>query len=499
MVHVLVTGATGYIGGRLVPDLLAAGHKVRCLVRSPEKLAGRAWTEQVEVVRGDLADADALHQALAGVDAAYYLIHSMGSSPDFALADQEAARSFATLAGEEGLSQIVYLGGLGDDADPNLSPHLRSRHEVGRVLAAGPTPVTELRAAVILGSGSASFEMLRALVEVLPVMVTPRWVNRSRCQPIGVRDVLFYLVAVLDEPRCRGRVLELGMPEVLTYREMMVRFAGVAGLRRRLIIPLPVLTPNLSAHWLNLVTPLPMGLARPLVQSLVNDVVVTDRPISDLIPHQPLGFDEAVASSLARVEDLEIPTRWSGADLPGSQPALPDPSDPRWAGGKLFRDRREVVAEAPAEQVWRVLAGIGGERGWPTFGWLWAARGFLDRMLGGVGLRRGRRHPDDLAVGDALDFWRVVDLEPARRLRLRAEMLLPGTGWLEWELEPLTEGRTRLRQLARFAPRGLWGRAYWYLVVPFHGLVFQSLVRELARRAEAAAAVNRVPGEAPPP
>ena len=476
---VLVTGATGYIGGRLVPELLAAGHIVRCLARTPSKLDDLSWRHDVEVMRGDVTDANSLADALAGVDAAYFLVHSMGGAADFAARDRLAAETFRDAAAAAGVRQIVYLGGLGDDA-PGLSTHLDSRHEVGDVLAAGPVPVTELRAAVIIGSGSASFEMLRNLVEVLPAMVTPKWV-RTRCQPIAIRDMLHYLVAAIDEPAAAGRVLEVGGPDVLTYLDMMRVYAEIAGLPKRLVVQVPVLTPRLSSHWIGLVTPLPAGLAKPLVESLSTEVVVHDHAIDEVLPHECLPFREAVALALQRVEHLEVATRWSGADLPGRSPADPLPSDPGWAGGTMFADVQAAWSPAPPDAVFRTVSGIGGRRGWYVATWLWSIRGWMDRAVGGIGLRRGRRHPNDLRVGDALDFWRVEAYEPPTLLRLRAEMRLPGEAWLEWRIEP-DDGRggSVLHQRALFHPRGLWGRLYWYGVLPFHGFIFGRLCRALA-------------------
>lgn len=481
---VLVTGATGYIGGRLVPELLEAGFGVRVLARSPAKLAGEPWLEQVEVAQGDVADGDAVAEAMAGTVAAYYLVHSMGGAADFAGRDRAAAATFRdAAAATPGLEQLVYLGGLGDDQDAELSPHLASRHEVGRVLAAGPVPVTELRAAVIIGSGSASFEMLRNLTDVLPVMVTPRWVA-TRCQPVAIRDILHWLVASIRTPAARGRVLEVGGPEVVTYEAMMRAYAEVAGLRRRLVIRVPLLTPRLSSHWVGLVTPLPLGLARPLIESLVNEVVVLDRSVQEVMPHEALPLRRALELAVRRVEDLAVPSRWSDATLPGRTPADPMPTDPGWAGGTLLSDEQEARSSASAERVFATVAGIGGTRGWYVAEPLWSLRGSIDVLLGGVGMRRGRRHPDDLQVGDALDFWRVEAIDPPDLLRLRAEMLTPGDAWLEWQVEADGDGAV-LRQKALFHPKGLPGRLYWYGLIPFHALIFKRLCARLARAAEA--------------
>lgn len=427
---VLVTGASGYIGGRLVGELLAAGYRVRCLVRTPAKLDAAPWRDAVEVVAGDV-EGD-LAAAFDGVAAAYYLVHAIGASADWVERDRRGAANFRDAAAAAGVARIVYLGGLGEErpADRALSAHLASRHDVGRELAAGPVPVTELRAAVIIGSGSASFEMLRYLVEVLPVMVTPRWVE-TRCQPIAVRDVLRYLVQVLEVPDTAGEVLEIGGPDVLTYRRMMAIYAEEAGLRRRRVVPVPVLSPRLSSWWVGLVTPLPRSLARPLVDSLVNEVVVHDDRILRLCPGPLLSYRTAVRLALGRIRAGEVATSWAGAELGGRSHADPMPTDPNWSGGTVLTDRRStVVAAAPAE-VYAVISAIGGTHGWYAGERLWALRGFLDKLVGGPGMRRGRRDPVDLRVGDALDFWRVEALEPGHLLRLRAEMRLPGDAWLE--------------------------------------------------------------------
>lgn len=481
---ILVAGATGYIGRRLVADLVERGERVRCIARSPEKLSSEQWRSQVEVVRGDLLDAGTLDGAFDGVDVVYYLVHSMSGTGDWERRDRVAAENVRDAAARSGTGLIVYLGGLGSET-AELSPHLRSRHEVGTILAGGPVPVTELRAAMIIGSGSASFEMLRNLVEVLPVMVTPKWVD-TRCQPIGIRDVLAYLVAVIDEPRAIGRVLEIGGADVLTYRQMMQVFAEEAGLRRRWIVPVPVLTPRLSSLWIGLVTPLPVPLARALVDSLVNEVVVDDHSIDEIVPYSPMPYRRAVQLALRRVADLAVTTRWTDAD---STPADPVPTDPNWSGGTVLEDEQEVTVDAPAPEVFAVVSGIGGERGWLVADWLWHLRGFVDRLLGGIGMRRGRRHPDELRAGDAVDFWRVEALEPDHLVRLRAEMKLPGEAWLEWRIEPdASGGRTRLHQRARFHPRGLAGRAYWYALLPFHRLIFGPLARRIGQLAEERAA-----------
>jgi uncharacterized protein YbjT (DUF2867 family) len=482
---IAVIGSTGYIGGRLVPELVAEGHDIRCLARNPDRLEGVDWRPEVEVVQADVLDRESLDRALVGVEAVYYLVHAMGHASDFEQADRIGAENTRDAAEKAGVSRIIYLGGLGEDDASGLSDHLSSRHEVGRLLASGAVPVTELRAAVIVGSGSASFEMLRHLVEVLPAMICPRWVTKTRCQPIAITDVLHYLVAVLDEPESVGRVLEIGGPDVLTYRDMMDRYAAVAGLRKRLIVPVPLLTPRLSSHWVNVVTPLPYGLARPLVDSLINDVVVQpERDIRRLVDHRPQTLDMALERAVAVVGDLEISTSWMDS-AQTTTPASPMPQDPDWAGGTIYKDVQEVDTTASPQDLYTTVSGIGGDRGWYVAKPLWAARGWIDKLIGGVGMRRGRRHPDELRVGDALDFFRVEACEPPTLLRLRAEMKVPGDAWLEWRITE-NDGGARLRQLARFHPRGLSGRAYWWVLLPFHKIIWKQLAERLVAAAEQA-------------
>ena len=481
---VAVIGATGYVGGRLVPELLAAGHDVRCLARTPARLDRVPWREDVDVVRADVLDRESLDTALSGIEAVYYLVHAMGHSGDFEQTDRDGAERTRIAAERAGASRIVYLGGLGEE-DPNrLSDHLASRHEVGKILAAGTVSVTELRAAVIIGSGSASFEMLRHLADVLPAMICPRWVTKTQVQPIAISDVLHYLVAVIERPDTEGKVLEIGGPDVLTYRDMMDRYTELAGLRRRLIIPVPLLTPRLSSHWVNLVTALPYGLARPLVDSLINDVVVhPDRDIRAFIDHQPYTLDEAISRALAVVGDRNITTSWMDS-APGRAPASPMPQDPHWAGGTVYENVQQVESSAPADRVFATVSGIGGARGWYVANSLWALRGLLDKLLGGVGMRRGRRDADELRVGDALDFFRVEAIDPPRLLQLRAEMKVPGDAWLEWTVSTDTDGTTTLRQLAKFHPRGVAGRAYWWVLLPIHKVIWKRLAERLVALTE---------------
>jgi uncharacterized protein YbjT (DUF2867 family)/uncharacterized protein YndB with AHSA1/START domain len=466
---VLVTGASGYIGGRLVPRLLAAGYRVRCLAREPRKLTSRTWAAdpRVEILAGDTADAPSLRRALTGCGAAYYLVHSLLSAGrEYAARDREMAGAFAGAAEEAALERLVYLGGLGELGD-GLSEHLVSRREVEKVLARGRTPVTVFRAAVILGSGSASFEILRYLVERLPVMITPRWVS-TQSQPIAVRNVVGYLVDCLASPATAGRTLDVGGPDILSYRELMRIMAEELGLRRRYVIPVPVLTPRLSSLWIHLVTPISHRIARPLAEGLRNRVVCRDDEAQRLLPQRLLPVREAIRAALDRTSHDEVETSWSMAG--------PIPGDPDWAGGTVFSDRRTLHVDAPPEAVYRAVVRIGGGHGWYAADWLWRVRGFLDRIAGGPGLRRGRRAAEDIAYGEALDFWRVTAVETNRRLALRAEMKLPGEALLEFTVEP-EAGGCRLTQTARFLPTGLAGLVYWHSVRPLHGIVFRGMIR----------------------
>ena len=489
---VLVTGATGYIGGRLVPRLLAEGHVVRAMTRDASRLRDVPWADQVQVVEADALGGGplrptALDAALAGVDVAYYLIHSIGEGEQFEETDRRAAQAFGAAAAQASVGRIVYLGGL-FAADQELSPHLASRAEVGQLLLDSGVPTVVLQAAVIIGSGSASFEMLRYLTERLPAMITPKWVN-NRIQPIAVRDVLRYLIAAATLPREVSRRFDTGGPEVLTYLQMMQRYAAVAGLRKRVIIPVPLLTPRLSGHWVNIVTPVPAALAKPLVGSLVNEVVCSEDDIKTYLPDPPeglLGFDDAVRLALQRIKEAAVATRWSTATWPGA-PSDPLPSDPGWAGGSLYEDRRQRQVDAEPQDLWRVIEGVGGEHGWYSFPLAWAIRGQLDRLVGGVGLRRGRRDPDELYVGESLDFWRVEEIVDGQLLRLRAEMKLPGAAWLELGVK-VENGQTLYVQRALFHPRGLAGQAYWWSVAPFHGIVFGGMLANIARAAQHTAA-----------
>jgi uncharacterized protein YbjT (DUF2867 family) len=473
--RVAVTGATGYVGGRLVPRLIEAGHQVVCLARRPDRLSNRPWRADVEVRECDVLDAGQLRSSLAGCDVGYYLIHSMGDLADFADADRAAAENFAQAAEANQLARIVYLGGIVHDDD--LSHHLASRQEVGQTLAAGATPVTELRAGVVIGSGSVSFEMLRYLTEVLPVMVTPRWVE-TLTQPVAIDDVLAYLTAVLDDD-IGNHVYEIGGPDIVSYREMMQAYARVAGLPKRLIVPVPLLTPRLSSLWIGLVTPLPVAVARPLVDSLRNEVTVRDH-LADRFGIETMSLEAAIGQALDRDARLDVPSRWSDASAGA---AAPFSWDPEWSGGTLLEDHKVVTTSATSDDLFWAFSRIGGSAGYYTQDWAWRLRGLLDTLVGGVGLRRGRRHPEEVRLGDTIDFWRVVAVTPGRHLQLAAEMKLPGDAWLEWNIEPSADGAI-LTQSAYFRPRGLAGRAYWFVVRPFHRLIFGRLARAIAETAQ---------------
>ncbi|KOS58146.1 SDR family oxidoreductase [Rhodococcus rhodochrous] len=487
VLRILVTGATGYIGGRLAPLLVDAGHRVRVLARTPDKLRDVPWAGDVEIVRGDLTDPQSLAVACRDVDVLYYLVHSMGGRGEFIDTERAEAENVAAAARAAGVRRIVYLGGLHPDT-ADLSTHLRSREQVGRILVESGVPTLVLQAGVVIGSGSASFEMIRHLSNRLPLMTTPKWVN-NKIQPIAVRDVLHYLVGAATAPLPRSRTYDIGGPDVLRYGEMMQVYAEVAGLRRRRILVLPVLTPKLAGLWIGLVTPIPPSLGRALIESLSNDAVVSEHDIDDVIP-PPLGgltgYREAVRLALRKIERGDVETTWASASPVGA-PAEPLPSDPHWAGEVVFVDERRIDCDTDAGTVWEVVESIGGENGWYSFPLAWTIRGWLDRFAGGVGLSRGRRNPRTLHTGDALDFWRVERLERPTLLRLRAEMRAPGGAWLEWRIEPLDPGRARLHQRAIFFPKGLAGRIYWYALVPFHGIIFKGMLENIAGAAHRAA------------
>lgn len=474
--RVLLTGATGYVGGRLAPMLLQRGHEVTCLVRSPRKLEDRNWARdpRVTVVPGDLGETETVRRAAAGCDVAYYLVHSMeAGTDDFLQRDRELAQSFVEAVRNGPISRIIYLGGLGELGE-DLSEHLSSRRDVERVLEASGVPLTAFRAAMVLGSGSASFEILRYLVERLPVMLTPRWV-RTRCQPISIVDVIGYLLDCLEAPETAGRRLDIGGPDVLSYRELMRIMADELGLQRRTVIELPVLTPRLSSAWIGLVTPVSPSIARPLAEGLRNEVVVRTGDADALLPRERLGVREAIRRGVERTRASRVTTRWSTAGVV--------PGDPDWAGGTTFVDRRTRRIDASASSVYRAVCRVGGGHGWYAADVLWRIRGLMDQAVGGPGLRRGRRDPETIGYGEALDFWRATDVQPDRVLELRAEMKLPGTAELRFEVDP-QQSTTELTMQATFRPRGLFGLAYWYAVLPFHAVVFKGMLAGIQRAAE---------------
>jgi uncharacterized protein YbjT (DUF2867 family) len=472
---VLLTGATGYVGGRLLHALEERGVPLRCLVRQPERLAGRV-AATTELCPGDVLDPAGLDAALAGVDTAYYLVHTMGGKGDFEQSDREGARHFAAAARRQGVRRIIYLGGLGDQREA-LSPHLRSRHEVGALLRESGCQVVELRASIVIGAGSLSFEMVRALVERLPVMVTPRWVE-AEAQPIGIDDLVAYLLAAGELPEGPSRVDEIGGPERLTYGDLMRRYARIRGLRRWMI-RVPLLTPRLSSLWLGLVTPLYARVGRKLVESIRHSSVVLDPRGAAEYPVEPAGVDEAMRRALADEDQDAVKTRWCDALSSAGHPT-------DWSGVRFHHrlvDARSRVVRATPERAFRPIEGIGGANGYYAAGFLWTLRGALDLLVGGVGMRRGRPHPEHLRVGDPLDFWRVEAVEPGRLLVLRAEMKVPGRAWLKFEVLPHAEG-AEVRQTALFDPAGLAGLAYWHSIRPLHGWVFSRMLRGIAAAAE---------------
>jgi uncharacterized protein YbjT (DUF2867 family) len=477
---VLVTGATGYVGGRLVPRLLQQGYAVRVLVRDASRLiVGRDWTSEVEVVEGDVLKPETLAGVMRDVWVAYYLIHSMSGNKDFHERDIQAARNFGDAASAAEVERIIYLGGLGDP-DANLSTHLRSRHVTGDILRESGIPVTEFRAGVLVGSGSISFEMVRHLTERLPIMISPRWVFTDT-QPIAIRNALAYLIRALEVPESAGQVIEIGGADVLTYRDMMIIYAEVRGLRR-LVIPVPALTPGLSSHWVQFITPIPNSIARPLIEGLRNESTADTTLARELFPEIELfDYEAAVTLALERLDAGDVETSWSDSLVSSQGTHVPVILTSHEG---MMLEKRERIVEAPPNEVYQTFIGIGGERGWLAHNWAWQLRAFLDKIIGGVGFRRGRRHPDELRAGEALDFWRVEELQDGRLMRLRAEMKVPGKAWLQFKADPQSDQKTRLTQTAYFAPHGLFGLLYWYMLYPIHGLVFGGLIRRLGELAE---------------
>ncbi len=476
----MVTGASGYVGGRLVTALLNEDLPVRINVRDKKKISGQSWADAVEVAVGNATSFSEMKSALAGIHTAFYLLHSIGVGSDFDELEASMARNFAKAAEASGVKQIVYLGGIANDE--KQSKHLASRARTGEELRSTSVPVLELRAGIIIGSGSASFEMLRHLTHRLPIMTTPKWVS-NRTHPIAIRDVLWYLTKAAKLEKPVAGIYDIGGPEILSYAEMMQKFAKCSGLRRRWIIRVPVLTPKLSSLWIGFVTPVPTRLARPLIGSLINETVADPKKAIDaIIPKPPEGLIDvtnAINLALSRTTSNQVETRWSDATVI-TAPWQKAQSDPDWAGEVTHRDKREVLTDAPIDCVWQSIEQIGGETGWYGADFLWWARGMLDRIVGGVGLRRGRRDPKHLRVGDSLDFWRVEKVEKEAVLRLYAEMILPGKAWLEFRIEKVGE-QTRIIQEATFSPRGLGGQLYWYAILPLHAFVFPPMLRNIVR------------------
>ena len=472
--RILVTGATGYIGGRLVGSLLDAGYTVRVMVRDPDRVQDRAWINQVDVIQGDVFKPQTLIEAMEGITATYYLIHSMSSSEDFQQRDLVAASNFGNAAKECGVERIIYLGGLGDP-DTNLSEHLKSRQDTGQKLAKAGVPVTEFRAAVIVGSGSISFEMIRYLTERIPVMICPRWVF-TRVQPIAINDILSYLTSALEAPESSGKVIEIGGADVITYGDMMMGYAKERGLKR-ILVPVPVLTPSLSSYWVHWMTPVPASITRPLILGLRNEVIVRENSAEEIFPDiSPVNYASAVRSALKSLDMGEVETRWTDA-LVSSQ-GDDNPTAMTIQEGMIIVRRQEEIKATP-EDVYASFTGLGGDTGWLYFDWAWKLLGIIDRLIGGVGFRRGRRDPDELRVGDTVDFWRVETIEPGVMMRLRAEMKLPGNAWLQFEAHPHENTDSLLVLTAFFAPKGLFGLLYWYGLYPFQSIVFSGLLRKL--------------------
>ncbi|MFO1044191.1 MAG: SDR family oxidoreductase [Planctomycetaceae bacterium] len=484
---ILLTGATGYVGGRLLSRLQQQQIRVRCLTRRPEALRDRV-AATTEVVQGDVFDADSLAAAFEGVDTAYYFVHSMGDNRDFESQDRIAAENFAKAATHAGVRRLVYLGGLGNP-DEKLSKHLRSRQETGDILRAHHSQVIEFRASIVIGSGSLSFEMIRALSERLPIMICPRWVQ-VKAQPIAIEDLLAYLLATLDLPSAGSQVFEIGGPDQVSYGEIMREYARQRGLTRWMI-PVPLLTPYLSSLWLGLVTPLYARIGRKLVESLRNPTLVSNNLAETVFAIRPRTVRQAIERALVNEDQEFAETRWSDALSAAGQTRS-------WGGdrfGSRLVDSRTITVAVSPEQAFAPIRRIGGQTGWYYGNWLWSLRGFLDLLIGGVGVRRGRRAPENLHVGEPLDFWRVEIFEPPFRLRLKAEMKLPGRAWLEFEVTPCEQG-SKIRQTAIFDPIGLAGLLYWYGIYPLHQFVFAGMLRNLARAASCADENSKARGDA---
>lgn len=479
--RILVTGATGYVGGRLVPRLLERGCTVRCLARNPYILHGRGW-EGAEIVQGDALEPQSLVHVLKDIDTAYYLIHSLLHGKRwFEGYDRVAAANFAHAAKKSGVKRIIYLGGMGAEED-ELSPHLYSRHEVGRILRLSGIPITEFRAAIIVGSGSISFEIIRYITERVPVMICPKWIN-TRCQPIAINDVLSYLIAALDEPKCVGKTFEIGGGDVLTYKNMLLEYARLRGLKRY-VISLPLLKRSYAAFWAGVITPVPSSIVRTLIEGLKNDVICTNNLALRTFSIKPMIYQEAVELALKRISEGKVETIWSNSPSL-LRPGMDYAHALETREGMIIETNQEEV-DAPPSEVFNTFSGLGGQRGWLFANWAWRLRAVLDRIFGGLGMRRGRRDPDRVIPGDVVDFWRVETVKRDRLIRLYAEMKLPGRGWLQFEALPKTgdESRTILTQTVFFEPKGLMGHLYWYALYPFHVLIFSHMCKRIKRFSE---------------
>ena len=480
--HILLTGATGYVGGRLVPRLLDAGHSVRLLARDPVRAQGKAWADKVEIVQGDVTLPETIPAAMQGIHAAYYLVHSLTRRGlDFVRADAEAAHNFARAARDAGVQRIIYLGQLGQPKEGEAaSPHLEARHRAGEALREPGVPVTELRAGVIVGSGSVTFEMIRYLTERWPFLVCPLWAY-TLGQPIAIRDVLSYLMAALETPDSAGKIIEIGGPDTLTYAEMLLGYSVERGLARWMI-PLPLMTPGLSAAWTRMITPISQEVARPLIEMMRANAQVTDDSAERLFPDiRPIPYHRAVRLAIERTDTRQVETAWSDA-LVTSMGANGTPLVLGDTQG-FYIERRERVIDASPAACYRAFTSLGGDAGWLYGDWTWRLRGWMDEIIGGVGLRRGRRHPTELAIGDAVDFWRVEALEPDRLLRLRAEMKVPGGAWLECRVKPATGGKSLLNISALFEPKGVGGFLYWWFFYIPHIFIFSGMVKKIGERA----------------
>jgi uncharacterized protein YbjT (DUF2867 family) len=478
---ILVTGATGYVGGRLVNSLLSDNVNVKVFVRDKNKADAHSWSKEVTIATGNALNYQETLKALTGVHTAFYLLHSINLGSNFDKIEAKMAMNFAKAAKAAEVKQIVYLGGINNDT--KTSTHLKSRANTGAILAKTSVPVLEIRAGIIIGSGSASFEMLRHLTHRLPIMTTPKWVM-NKTHPISIRDVLWYLNKAAQLKKPINGVYDMGGPETLTYADMMQKFAKISGLRRRIIIKVPVLTPRLSSLWIGFVTPVPPKLARPLVNSLISEVVVDPKKsISKIIPQPPKGLidvEHAIRFALDKISKNTIATHWSDATTQ-TYPWQKAQSDPEWAGEAIYKDLRVRVTTASSKNLWKSIEKIGGTNGYYGTDLLWKIRGVMDKTIGGVGLRRGRRYPSKLEVGDSLDFWRVESLQKNKSLKLYAEMILPGKAWLEFKLKELKNGKTELTVEASFAPRGIGGHLYWWVVKPFHNFIFPTILKNIIR------------------